>query len=89
MVLVSVVLVILPLALSPDARVVVAIGFGALLLGVPVFFVFSWGRIRPKVFNKISGMLSLLAPCALYLSFCISREGIVEGLLLSQKTTAL
>ena len=57
---VAVYLVVLPLALSPDQRVVIVIAFVALLLGIPVFFIFSWDRLRPKVFNKISGTLCVL-----------------------------
>ena len=55
MILVSVAIVVLPIALSPDERVVLVIAFGVTLLGVPLFFIFSWDRARLRAFNVISG----------------------------------
>ena len=55
MILVAVAIVILPIVLSPDERVILVIGFGMTLLGVPLFFIFSWDRTRLRIFDIISG----------------------------------
>ena len=44
MILVSVAIMVLPIALSPDERVVLGIAFDVTLLGVPLFFISSWDR---------------------------------------------
>ena len=53
--LVTAYLVILPMMLSADDRLVVLLAYGALLLGVPVYFLFSWDRLRPRILDAISG----------------------------------
>ena len=55
MILVSVAIVVLPIALSPDERVVLVIAFDVTLLGVPLFFISPWDRARLRAFNIISG----------------------------------
>ena len=58
MLVVAIYLVVTPIAASPDERVIIAIGFGSILLAIPIFFFFVWDRLRPRVFDKISGMFS-------------------------------
>ena len=60
MLVVAIYLVVTPIVASPDERVVIAIGFaiGSILLAIPIFFFFVWDRLRPRVFDKISGMFN-------------------------------
>ena len=56
MIVVSLFLVVIPIALVPEERITLGIAIVFILLGLPIFIFFAWDKFRPKIFNKISGL---------------------------------
>lgn len=54
--LMTVFLIVVPIALVPDERLISVIFIGIVLLALPVYFFFGWEKLRPKFLNRLSGL---------------------------------
>lgn len=55
MMFVTVFLIVVPIALVADERLVSLLFIGIVLLALPIYLIFGWERIRPKFLNRLSG----------------------------------
>lgn len=55
MVLVSIFLILVPIILVPDNRIISVMVIGIVLAGIPFYIILGWDRLRPKFIDKFSG----------------------------------
>ncbi len=55
MIVVSLFLIVVPVVLVPEERLISLIVILIILAGLPVYLFLGWERVRPKFLNRFSG----------------------------------
>ena len=87
MILVSMFLVTVPIILVENERLYYFLAILLMLAGIPIYFVFIWGRFRPKAFSKISGKCIIKAIYMYYGIFCVDKVTSIGSLLLDSSSS--